>query len=309
MVGDAVVARLQAVGAADPLADVHRLAFANAGIDVEHPRLVVQGRIGDLDEVVAGVARIGRTDLADEAGDRRVDGLAGRGVEVHALVMAAARIAIRAKASAAEAVTAPEVLAGGIGEVVLAVAVDVGAAPFQGLDTLGLGLHLRRRQAQRGIGALDAVLQRWGADGVRFGRRLRGQADEASEHRDRQGASAPHSAMAGRHGLQLDRHSTPHTSTRGLLGASAAPTTGLAPAFRQSPGCWKLVGRPWIWPRPDPTGRRMWRLWAMPTPALGPLPEHRRGINPPITNIVSSCDRITRPAEGHRGDKTLTGQG
>src|SRR5204863_28388 len=66
VVGDAGVARLQAAGAADRLADAHRLAFAHQRRDVEHPHAVAQGWIGDLHVTVAAVVGIGLTDLADE---------------------------------------------------------------------------------------------------------------------------------------------------------------------------------------------------------------------------------------------------
>ena len=107
-----------------------------------------------------------------------------------------AGIAIGPKGSAAEAVAAAQVLAGGIHEVALAVAIDVNAAPDQRLGRHGRRLDLGHGQSQRGVGALDAMLQRGGADRVGFGSRLRGETDEAPEHRRRQNARAPYAAMA-----------------------------------------------------------------------------------------------------------------
>ncbi len=194
MVGDPGIARLQAVGAADALAEVDRLVLTHGRIDVEHPRLVVQRRIGDLDIVVARVARIGRADLADEAGDRSIHGLAGRSVEIHAFVLASPGVAVGSEGSAAETIAAAHLLTGGVGEVVLAITVDVDAAPDQLLGRRGR--RPRSRHAQRGIGVLDATLKRRGARRVRLGGRLGRKADESAEHRDRQDARAPHAAMA-----------------------------------------------------------------------------------------------------------------
>ena len=120
---------------------MHRLAFLHRGIDVEDPRLVVQRRVGDLHKVVARVAGVGGSDLADEAGNRSIDLLAGGGVEIGALVAASAPVAPGAEPAAAEVVAAAQVLAGGIGEIGLAVSVDVDAGPDQlfGRRDLGLG--------------------------------------------------------------------------------------------------------------------------------------------------------------------------
>ncbi len=154
--------------------------------------------------MVALVARVGEADLADEPRDRGRDGLAGGGVEIAALVAAAARITPGAELAAPEVVAAAQVLAGRIGEVVLAIAIHVGAAPDHLLD------HGRRSRgrldAQRGVGPLNATLQRGRAGRMRRGGRLGRQATSPGEQRNDQGRCAPDAAMGGHRSIRSRPH-------------------------------------------------------------------------------------------------------
>ncbi len=142
VVGDARVARLQATGLADLLADADRLALPDLGDQVEDPRHIADRRIGDLHVLQPLVVGIGEPDLGHEAGNRRLHGLADVGDVIHALMLAGAAVAARAEFAIAEGVMGAHTLAGGIDEVVLAVAIDIDAPPDQ-------SLLLLRRQGQR----------------------------------------------------------------------------------------------------------------------------------------------------------------